>query len=285
MTMVEAALRYASRGLAIFPVPPGSKKSHKSEKHSNGAKWGMTRDAEEIRRDFTQWPNAGIGIPTGAVNGIVVVETDTKVGGHKHDGALALKALEAKHGPLPNTLKAISPSGSVHRYFRHPGIKIRCSHSELGLGVDVKGDGGMVVAPPTRRRDGVYRWLNRNPIASMPAWLIELTREKPIPPSTVSRSEIVVSDRYALGALRSEIDNLSRVGDGDRNAALNRASFSLHQLVDLNLLNAGDVERELIRACEINGLIADRENGGIKRIRETIKSGAAGAKKNPRGRR
>jgi hypothetical protein len=228
MMTIDAALHYAARGLAVFPVPPGSKKSHKSEKHSNGRKWGMTRDAEEIRRDFTQWPDAGIGIPTGAVNNIVVVETDTKAGGHKHDGEPALRELETRHGPLPETSQAISPSGSVHRYFQHPGdgIKIKSSQSELGPGIDVKGDGGMLVAPPTVRHDGAYRWLNRNPIAPMPAWLIELTQEKPRP----YRSPIYVASigggRYGQIALRAEIDALRSAIDGGRNAALNLASFA-----------------------------------------------------------
>jgi len=285
MMTIDAALHYAARGLAVFPVPPGSKKSHKSEKHSNGRKWGMTRDAEEIRRDFTQWPDAGIGIPTGAVNNIVVVETDTKAGGHKHDGEPALRELETRHGPLPETSQAISPSGSVHRYFQHPGdgIKIKSSQSELGPGIDVKGDGGMVVAPPTVRHDGAYRWLNRNPIAPMPAWLIELTQEKPRP----YRSPIYVASigggRYGQIALRAEIDALRSAIDGGRNAALNLASFNLHQLVAGGDLDAIEVERELIRACEINGLMADRENGGPQRVLATIKSGARAGLQHPRG--
>ena len=285
MMTIDAALHYAARGLAVFPVPPGSKKSHKSEKHSNGRKWGMTRDAEEIRRDFTQWPDAGIGIPTGAVNNIVVVETDTKAGGHKHDGEPALRELETRHGPLPETSQAISPSGSVHRYFQHPGdgIKIKSSQSELGPGIDVKGDGGMVVAPPTVRHDGAYRWLNRNPITPMPAWLIELTQEKPRP----YRSPIYVASigggRYGQIALRAEIDALRSAIDGGRNAALNLASFNLHQLVAGGDLDAVEVERELIRACEINGLMADRENGGPQRVLATIKSGARAGLQHPRG--
>jgi hypothetical protein len=141
----------------------------------------MTRDPDEICRDFTRWPDAGIGIPTGAVNGFVVVETDTVAGGHATDGEPSLRELEAKYGALPETLQVISPSGSIHRYFKHPagGIKIKCSSSEIGLGIDVKGDGGMVLAPPTVRSGvGEYRWLNNNPIAPMPDWLIELTGEQ-----------------------------------------------------------------------------------------------------------
>jgi hypothetical protein len=58
----------------------------------------MTRDPDEICRDFTRWPDAGIGIPTGAVNGLVVVETDTVAGGHATDGEPLLRELEAKYG-------------------------------------------------------------------------------------------------------------------------------------------------------------------------------------------
>jgi hypothetical protein len=68
---------------------------------------------------------------------------------------------------------AESPSGSLHRYFKHPGeIKIKNSASELAPGVDTRGDGGMVVAPPTRRADGQYRWLNDLAFADPPPWLL-----------------------------------------------------------------------------------------------------------------
>ena len=109
---LAAALAYAAHGWAVFPVPPGTKRSYKSAEHSDGRAWGMTRNAAEIRADFTRWPDAGIGIPTGAVNGIIVVETDT-VAGHGIDGSNSLAQLETKHGALPDTLQAISPSGSV----------------------------------------------------------------------------------------------------------------------------------------------------------------------------
>ena len=288
MTMIEAALRYAARGLAVFPVPPGTKKSHKSETHSNGRKWGMTRDAEEIRRDFTQWPNAGIGLPTGAVNKIIVVETDT-VTGHGVDGDAALRAIEAKYGPLPITLEAISPSGSIHRYFRHPrdGIRIKNSASEIAAGIDVRGDGGMVVAPPSVRSDGAYRWLNRKRIAPMPAWLVELTKDKPPTISQRAAVRVPISHcpAYGMAALKGEIAALCNAPDGQRNHALNTASFNLHQLVAVGQLNGPDVERELITACEINGLMADRKNGGPAGVIATIKSGARAGLQNPRGRR
>jgi Bifunctional DNA primase/polymerase, N-terminal/AAA domain/Primase C terminal 2 (PriCT-2) len=182
-TGVLAAARSYSlkRNWFVFPADLSgkSKKSHKSAKHSNGAPWGMTKDLDEIERDFTKWPDA-IGIPTGAENGIFIIETDTKKG-HENlekEGAIVLKELEAKYSSLPPTLMAESPSGSVHYYFKHPGDGIKIVSGTLAPGVDVKGDGGMVVAPPSLRRDGVYRWCNDLPIADPPAWLVQMASKK-----------------------------------------------------------------------------------------------------------
>src|SRR5690242_6935786 len=296
---ITFALAYAAHGWAVFPVPPGTKRSHKSAEHSDGRAWGMTREAAEIRADFTRWPDAGIGIPTGAINGIIVVETDT-VAGHGIDGSNSLAQLENKRGALPDTLQAISPSGSVHRYFKHPGtvIKIKSSASEIGRGIDIRGDGGMVIAPPTVRPGvGVYRWINRNPIAEPPAWLIEQTRDRqPPPPKRLSireRSQAAVrrweanrrggsAEAYADVALEYEIRVLANAADGGRNHALNRSAFSLLQLVHAGQLDRADVERRLIDACAANGLMNDRDNGGIKNILRTIRSAEAGAIAKPR---
>jgi hypothetical protein len=172
---VTAALGYAfCRGWMIFPVPPGTKQSYKSARYSGGRAWGMTRHPMEIERDFRRWPDAGVGIPTGKVNGIFVLEVDT-VEGHGVDGLKGLKALESRHGGLPLTLTAQSPSGSIHRYFNWPGDEIKNSDGKLAPGVDVRGDGGMVVAPPTRTEKGVNCWLNDSRVADAPAWLIKLT--------------------------------------------------------------------------------------------------------------
>jgi hypothetical protein len=113
LTPLEAALHYAEQGWKIFPVPPNTKKSYKSAEHSNGAKWGMTTDTDEIRRDWARWPAAGVGIPTGKVNGFWILEADTPTG-HAVDGISSLRALEAQHDPLPQTRTAQSPSGSLH---------------------------------------------------------------------------------------------------------------------------------------------------------------------------
>jgi hypothetical protein len=169
-----AALEYAARGWEVFPAPPGEKKSHKSAKHSGGVKWGKTVNPKIIGDDFRKWSNANVAIVTGAASGIFVIEADTPKG-HGVDGLASIKALEAEHGSLPETLIAVSPSGSIHRYYRHPGadIYIKNSTSAIAPGVDVRGDGGMVIAPPSIKPGaGEYRWLNDLPIADAPDWLL-----------------------------------------------------------------------------------------------------------------
>jgi hypothetical protein len=312
--VLTAALAYAARGMAIFPATAAVKKSHKSAEHSNGARWGATRDPGEVRRDFTRFAGCRIGLPTGADNGIVVLETDT-VEGHGIDGAASLHRLEAKHGALPNTLQAISPSGSVHRYFRHPyrerkreenqspgdvatTIRIKSSASVIGDGIDVRGDGGMVIAPPSINPDGRrYRWLNRLPLAPMPDWLIELTREKReqnqsridlARSRTISQRAVAAIKRpiirpngYGAAALAAEIKQLASIAPGSRNAALNRASFSLHQLVAGGELDASEVLQQLVEAATANGLVHD---DGLPSVKATIESGMRAGLQHPRSR-
>jgi hypothetical protein len=188
----EAALLYGELfGWVVFPAPPGSKKSYKSAKYSNGHRWGATNKPAVIQRDFKRWPKANLGIPTGVENGFWVLEADTPEG-HDVDGIASLRALERKHGRLPKTLMAISPSGSLHYYFRWPkGELIVCnSASVVAPGVDVRGEGGMVLALPSVKEGvGRYRFLNWGTAgAYAPKWLLDLVIRKPVKEATAGAS-------------------------------------------------------------------------------------------------
>jgi hypothetical protein len=112
---LAAALRCAEYGWSVFPAPHGKKSSYKSAKNHGGIRWGATRDPEQLKRDWEQWPRANLGLPTDTDNGFFVIDADT-IKGHSKDGLGTLAALEAELGPLPETLQAESPSGSQHRY-------------------------------------------------------------------------------------------------------------------------------------------------------------------------
>ena len=142
--------------------------------------WGKTTNPKTVNKDFRKFPDANIGVATGAASGIFVIEADTPEG-HDIDGLASIKALEAEHGALPDTLMAISPSGSVHRYFEHPGAQIkdlelrwqdraRCRYSWRRR----HGDRAAVSQAQCRE----YKWLNDVAIANAPTWLIEAVRSR-----------------------------------------------------------------------------------------------------------
>jgi hypothetical protein len=166
---IEFALAYARSRFAVFPVfgiteagrcQCGSSQCKSAGKHprlANGFK-NATQDEGQIRAWWEMWPDSNIGIATGAVSGIFVVDIDAK-----NDGVASLQALEAEMGPWPKTLKVLTGSGggSSHLYFQLPvGKSIRNSTSVLAPGIDVRGDGGYVVAPPSRHVSGArYRFV------------------------------------------------------------------------------------------------------------------------------
>jgi hypothetical protein len=305
--LVEYAIDYASRGWHVFPLQLREKVSHKSAAHSDGRKWGQTTDPDELRRDFKQWPDANVGIACGAVSGIFVVETDTADGhGIGVDGAAELAKLEELHETLPATLEAISPSGSVHRYFKHPGFKIKNSASLIGPGVDVRGDGGMVVAPPSvKLGKGVYRWRNDLPVSDAPQWLLDRIvagKGKPEPEPELSISEqakalvrsaagdvdhypaygakISHGDGYIAAALRSERDAVERASKGRRNPQLNDSALKLGHYVGGGVLDEQKVIDEMIAACKVNGLFTE---DGKEQCLATIHSGLTAGRAEPKG--
>src|SRR5881394_3129330 len=96
-----------------------------------------------------QWAEAGIGVVTGAISGLVVVDVDAGHGGNE-----SLEQLEREHGPMPTTLECRTGGGGRHLYFAHPGGLAR---NKVGLapGIDIRADGGYVVAPPSLHASGV----------------------------------------------------------------------------------------------------------------------------------
>jgi len=154
MTVLEHALRYARRGWRVFPIWPirngrcacGTACGRDGGKHPIGrlAPHGV-HDATTAEATITRWwtdtPDANIGIATGAVSGLVVLDVDGE------DGEASLAALEREHGPLPATPTVLTGKGR-HLYFTYPGVPVP-NRVRVAPGLDVRGDGGYVVAPPS----------------------------------------------------------------------------------------------------------------------------------------
>ena len=197
-----------------------------------------TKDPETIRRSFRN--AAMIGIPTGEASGFFVLDLDCK------NGAQGLEWLAAHEHRLPQTRRHRTRSGGVHLLFAMPtGRTIRNSASRVGPGVDVRGSGGYIIAPPS---DG-YDVVDACTIAEAPAWLLDLI-DPPVAPRVQSAianntrdlappRQSIDGTRYGLQALDNECQAILSAADGAKHDTLNRAAFSIGGLVAAGELAEG----------------------------------------------
>ncbi|GFO59229.1 hypothetical protein GMST_15540 [Geomonas silvestris] len=171
INMKQAALDYAGKGIAVFPLWQNGK----APLTKNGFK-DATTDPIVINQLWSQHPDANIGVPTGAVTGWLVVDVDNKNGVLGSD---TLKILELQHGELPGTRQHSTPSGGYHLLFKRPNREVPCSAGKLGPGLDVRCEGGYIVAPPSVIDGGRYQALNMcETLADAPEWLVDLAVAK-----------------------------------------------------------------------------------------------------------
>lgn len=164
----RAARAYRARGWSPVPVEPRGKRPL--------VPWVALQQRPASERQveawFRRWPDANVGIVTGRVSGLVVLDVDPH-----HGGSESLARLESRHAPLAPTIAAATGGGGRHLYFAHPGGLVP---NKVGIerGLDLRGDGGFVVAPPSLHPSGErYAWLaGREPgtmtLASPPEWLV-----------------------------------------------------------------------------------------------------------------
>lgn len=145
----RAAKRYLSRGWSVLPLRPRDKRPLIDWTHLQSSR----PSEHDLAEWFQRWPDANIGIVTGETSNLVVLDVDPK-----HGGDETLMRLERRHRPLPITMKAITGGGGSHFYFTHPGFLIR-NRAGLAQGIDLRADGGYIVAPPSVHPNGrCYEW-------------------------------------------------------------------------------------------------------------------------------
>lgn len=282
--MLEAALTYATRGWRLFPVQGivDGRCSCKRDCSSPGkhplVRRGLqeaTTDRRVIKEWWARWPFGNIAIVTGAKSGLAVIDIDGP------EGEASVERLDDLGFQLSPTLTAITGNGR-HLYFtfnrKLPNTTRRLAGIEKDLpGVDLRADGGYVVAPPSRHASGrTYRWIDPDAdLAPLPAWI------KAPEPSTIAvpsrRPPNFTGDGtpYGLAALREEVEVLARTPEGSRNDHLNRSAFALGQLV------AGG---ELTEPAARNALEATAARIGLtsQETRATINSGLTAGQLQPR---
>jgi hypothetical protein len=178
---LKAALAYARLGWAVVPLHDvtagacscGDAECRSAGKHPRRPAWQheATADSATVEAWIAQYPNANVGIATGARSGFFVLDVDGDA------GRAALAAL----GEVPPTVQARTGSGGDHYLFKLPDFAVGNSVRKLGAGLDVRGDGGQIVVAPSVSLKGKYRWVTsplRGTIAEAPAWLLERLRPR-----------------------------------------------------------------------------------------------------------
>src|ERR1017187_7175992 len=181
-TMQAEALWYAENGIPVFPLPsatggrcscgkPRCSNPGKHPRTEHGFK-NATTDPHQIGAWWQKWPEANIGMPTGAASGLLAVDVDPRNGGDS-----SLDELQAKHGQLPKTAEQITGGGGRHIVYRHRGGSVP---KNLAHGIDLKGDGGYIVLAPSIHASGNrYQWDGVDGAkaildpAEPPRWLVE----------------------------------------------------------------------------------------------------------------
>jgi hypothetical protein len=189
LSLLDAALAYAAQGWHVFPCHTPTahgcsctkraacKDISKHPRTKNGLS-DATTDEGQIRRWWTMWPEANVAICTGAVSGLVVLDRDDYKG-----GADSIEELERTYSPLPETVLSITGGGGQHYVFAHPGSHVKNKVETLGPGLDIRGDGGYIIAPPSLHTSGKrYVWEvehepDDTPLAPLPDWVRVLCQE------------------------------------------------------------------------------------------------------------
>jgi hypothetical protein len=179
MSVLQTALAYAKKEIRVIPIKQGEKRPP-----MQGWQNAATSDPTTIRQWFEgQFKDCGLGIATGEFRDryLIVIDIDDR---EQHRGSDTLDDLQQLHGQLPDTVEVITGSGGRHIYFLTDQPIRNEASGRLGPGIDVRGIGGQVLAPPTRHPNGrTYEWLEGKSIAEhrpadMPLWMVLILTAK-----------------------------------------------------------------------------------------------------------
>jgi hypothetical protein len=287
VTLLDAVLQYTQRGWRVFPlhgIVNGRCTCGRRGCSSPGKQPLVRRGLYEATTDeawvgywWSRWRRANIGLATGAESGIAVVDIDLP------SAVTSLDRLVEGQYELPRTLTGLTGGGGVHLIYRSRDAELGNSVSRLpGIeeelpGVDLRANGGYVVAPPSVHRTGNrYEWLDEEVEPALaPEWLKQPKRRylelEVVRPADFNGD----GTPYGLAVLRDELNRLCAAQVGTRNHQLNRSAFAVAQIVAAGELSEGVARSALLTSARTIGL--DEWES-----RQTINSGFAAGIRRPR---
>ncbi|ODT88127.1 bifunctional DNA primase/polymerase [Phenylobacterium sp. SCN 70-31] len=279
--LAREAHDFAALGWHVFPLQPGQKKPYGFTTGLRAASadvevvsgwWAGRRSLplrppkspdERMPRAVVPQPRSNIGLRTGAPSGVWTFDIDGAA------GIASLLALTEAHGRLPPTVRMHTGGGGGQLFFQWPGVlpwgaEIRNSASKAALGahLDVRGEGGYTILPPSLHPSGnLYRWAEgcapwECEVARAPWWLLRLVAPPPAPAPTHTHER--PKDRaggamggglgYAKGALANACEEIARAAPGTHNVTFHRNAYGIGRLVAAGALDREAAKRALIDA-------------------------------------
>lgn len=217
----SAALDYAGHGWPVFPVRPDKRPL------TEHGRSDATTDNPTIMAWWSRWPSALVGVATGTLSGLVVIDIDVdKATGLNGWDSLAVLGVDT----CPITPCDVTPRGGSHLLFRHPGGFVKTIAGKLGPGLDVRGDGGCCIFPPGPGRCwDAHLNLGTMPPAAFPAWA-RIGDQPELPPGAARPSGKALS-RYGEAALDRAVAAIIAAPMGQQRDTLNRAAFGIGRIV------------------------------------------------------
>ena len=221
MNTQDFLTQYIKRGVPVFPLHRATNGVCSCSKEKDCSSPGKhprtqhgfkdaTTDSSQIQRWLKRFSHANWGIQTGSQSGLIVVDIDGK-----NDGYASLEKLSQKPWPKAPVVKT---GNGEHRYFKIPDEYNLSSSTNLYKGIDIRAEGGYIVAPPSIHVNSkVYEWdsqlnLFNTPLPELPDWLLNQILQKNevgIPKESIDRQK------------RNWVEHTSKIyNEGERNMGI-----------------------------------------------------------------
>lgn len=280
--LVDAALGYArERGWPVHAIVDGKGRTLGYESR-DGVRWGSTTDAGTIEKWRTETREVDgvrlgllkIGIPTGPVSGLLVIDVDDEA---------AWEACKAEVGaPDPYTLtqRTGRDGGGRQFVFAYPeGEPLGNSSKAFPPGIDVRGDGGQFVAPPSVHESGrVYAWVDETvPVAPLPGWIVERLRAADPYVAPAESYTGPPATAWGRAAMAAELAQLEATTE-NRNDRFYLAACRLSEIANGGHISWEQAADELRFAALGAGL----ERGEVPKTLESARKKTAGKARGPK---
>lgn len=293
----DAALDYARRGFRVVPLYGIEHDTYaevacecnreacgsSAGKHPRITAWQRhaTDDAATVARWFRRWPSSNVGLAMGGAHRLVALDVDGDA------GARTLARLAAELGQLPDTLTSRSgrAAGGHHRVFVLPAAHdlraVRNRAGGLGEGLDVRAEGGQIVAAPSLHYSGGrYRWIDcRAPVELPERWCARVTgADLPMPATAPTRLHVGPSTRpaaYARAVLARACTELAGAPRGTRNDTAARLAFSVGGYLWTSAYTLDGAHADLLAATRAAGWDRDRDGLTATTLRRQLAAGGA----------